>query len=97
MIPAAFEYAAPKTLADAFRLMKKHPKARVMAGGQSLLAMMKLRAATPPAVIDLGRIKALSYIKKQGPVLVIGAMTTHQQIASSALIAAVKLRPKLAA
>jgi carbon-monoxide dehydrogenase medium subunit len=86
MIPAAFNYAAPKTLAEAFRLMKKHPKAKVMAGGQSLLALMKLRAASPPMVIDLGRIKDLSYIKKKGTALVIGAMTTHHQIATSALV-----------
>jgi carbon-monoxide dehydrogenase medium subunit len=86
MIPAAFDYAAPKTLAETFRLMKKHPRARVMAGGQSLLAMMKLRAATPPMVIDLGRIKALSYVKKTGQGLAIGAMTTHHEIATSALV-----------
>jgi carbon-monoxide dehydrogenase medium subunit len=86
MIPAAFEYTAPKTLAEAFRLMKKYPKAKIMAGGQSLLSLMKLRAASPPMVIDLGRIPALSYIKRKGTALVIGAMTTHQQIASSALV-----------
>jgi carbon-monoxide dehydrogenase medium subunit len=94
MIPAAFEYAAPKTLAETFRLMKKYPRARVMAGGQSLLAMMKLRAATPPMVIDLGRVKGLSYIKKTGQTLAIGAMTSHHQIATSALVR--RLAPVLA-
>jgi carbon-monoxide dehydrogenase medium subunit len=86
MIPAAFDYAAPKTLSEAFRLIKKHPKARVMSGGQSLLSLMKLRAATPPMIIDLGRIKGLAYIKKNGNVLAVGAMTTHEEIASSALV-----------
>ncbi|MGQ0569737.1 MAG: FAD binding domain-containing protein, partial [Armatimonadota bacterium] len=86
MIPAAFDYAAPKTVDEALKLLGKHPDARVMAGGQSLLAAMKLRVATPPMIVDLGSIRGLSYIRKERDTLAIGAMTTHQEIASSALV-----------
>lgn len=86
MIPAAFDYAAPKTVDEALTLLGKHPDARVMAGGQSLLSAMKLRIATPPMIVDLKDIRELSYIRKDGTTLAIGAMTTHQEIASSALV-----------
>lgn len=86
MIPAGFDYAAPKTVADALKLLRRHPEARIMAGGQSLLSLMKLRVATPPMVVDLGRIEGLAYIRKRGPTLAIGAMTTHAEIAASAIV-----------
>jgi len=86
MIPAAFDYAAPKTVADATRLLRRHPDAKIMAGGQSLLSLMKLRVAAPPLVVDLGRIKGLAYIRKRGNTLAIGAMTTHAEIAASATV-----------
>ncbi|MDR7522760.1 MAG: FAD binding domain-containing protein [Armatimonadota bacterium] len=86
MIPAAFDYAAPKTVDEALRLLRRHRDARLMAGGQSLLSLMKLRAATPKMVVDLGRIRGLAYIKETAGTLLIGAMTTHEQIASSALV-----------
>jgi carbon-monoxide dehydrogenase medium subunit len=85
MIPASFEYAAPKTVREALRLLGKRG-AKAMAGGQSLLALMKLRAATPRMVVDLRRIRGLSYIKESGGRLRIGAMTTHAEIERSALI-----------
>jgi carbon-monoxide dehydrogenase medium subunit len=86
MIPAAFDYEAPETVAAATRLLRKHPDAKVLAGGQSLLSLMKLRVATPPLVVDLGRIKGLAYIRKRGNTLAIGAMTTHAEIAASATV-----------
>jgi carbon-monoxide dehydrogenase medium subunit len=86
MIPAVFDYAAPKSVEEALKLLSKHRNAKVMAGGQSLLSLMKLRAATPPMVVDLGRIRGLSYVKKKGNTLAIGAMTTHTEIASSAVV-----------
>jgi len=86
MIPASFDYTAPKTLKEALRLLGKHRGAKAMAGGQSLLALMKLRAATPRMVVDLGRIRGLSYIREAGGRLRIGAMTTHAEIERSALI-----------
>jgi carbon-monoxide dehydrogenase medium subunit len=85
MIPAAFDYAAPKTVKEAVRLLGKRG-AKAMAGGQSLLALMKLRAATPKMVVDLSRIRGLSYIKEAGGRLRIGAMTTHAEIERSALV-----------
>lgn len=85
MIPASFEYAAPKTVREAVRLLGKRG-AKAMAGGQSLLALMKLRAASPRMVVDLSRIRGLSYIKESGGRLRIGAMTTHAEIERSALI-----------
>jgi carbon-monoxide dehydrogenase medium subunit len=86
VIPAAFDYAAPKSIEEALKLLSKHRNAKVMAGGQSLLSLMKLRAATPPLLVDLGRIRSLSYIKKKGNTLAIGAMTTHTDIAASAVV-----------
>lgn len=86
MIPAAFDYAAPATVGDAIRILRRHPGAKVMAGGQSLLSLMKLRAATPPLVVDLGRIRDLSYVREEGDRLLIGAMTTHAEIADSPLV-----------
>jgi len=85
MIPASFEYVAPKTVKEAVRLLGKRG-AKVMAGGQSLLALMKLRAASPKTVVDLSRIRGLSYIREAGGRLRIGAMTTHAEIERSALI-----------
>lgn len=86
MMPAAFTYAAPATVAEALALLREHPGARLMAGGQSLLSLMKLRAASPPMVVDLGRIPGLFYIREEGEHLAIGAMTTHTEIAASALV-----------
>ncbi len=86
MIPAAFNYAAPKTVEEALKLLSKHRNAKLMAGGQSLLSLMKLRAASPPMVVDLGRIRSLAYIRKRGNTLAIGAMTTHTEIAASGVV-----------
>ncbi len=86
MIPAAFNYAAPKTVEEALKLLGRHRNAKLMAGGQSLLSLMKLRAASPPLVVDLGRVRGLAYIRKRGNTLAIGAMTTHTEIAASAVV-----------
>jgi carbon-monoxide dehydrogenase medium subunit len=86
MIPAAFEYAAPKSVNDALTMLKQHPDAKVMAGGQSLLSLMKLRAASPPMVIDIGRIRDLAYIREEKDHIAIGALTTHTDIERSAVI-----------
>ncbi len=86
MIPAAFEYAAPSSVTEALILLRQRPDAKVMAGGQSLLSMMKLRVATPPMVVDLGRIRELAYIREDGSQVLIGAMTTHAEIEKSSVI-----------
>ena len=84
MIPAQFEYVAPKTLDEAISLLAKNPdEAKILAGGHSLIPAMKLRLAMPQMLIDLGRIKDLSYIREDGGRLLIGAMTTHYQLESS--------------
>lgn len=87
MIPAQFDYQAPQTLADAVALLAQNPQdAKVLAGGHSLIPAMKLRLAQPQLLIDIGRIKELSYIREVGDRIVIGAMTTHYQIESSAAL-----------
>ena len=87
MIPASFDYIAAKNLDDAISLLAKHKDdAKILAGGHSLLPAMKLRLMQPKVLIDLGRIKDLSYIKEEGGQLRIGAMTTHFQIETSDVV-----------
>ncbi|MGZ4831115.1 MAG: FAD binding domain-containing protein [Candidatus Angelobacter sp.] len=81
MIPASFDYIAAKSLDEAISLLAKHKDdAKILAGGHSLLPAMKLRLMQPKVLIDLGRIKDLSYIKEEGGQIRIGAMTTHFQV-----------------
>ncbi|MBI4466364.1 MAG: xanthine dehydrogenase family protein subunit M [Acidobacteria bacterium] len=87
MIPASFEYFAPRSLEEALQLLAHHgTEAKLLAGGHSLLPMMKLRLATPRTLIDLGRIRGLSYIREDGGRISIGAMTTHAEVESSELL-----------
>ncbi|HEV2021479.1 MAG TPA: xanthine dehydrogenase family protein subunit M [Terriglobales bacterium] len=86
MIPAAFEYESPRTLDEALALLASRTDAKLLAGGHSLLPAMKLRVAGPAALIDLGRIAGLSYIRNAGEKIAIGAMTTHAEIAASELL-----------
>src|SRR5260370_6961175 len=89
MIPAQFEYVAPKTLEDALRLVERHgDEAKILAGGHSLLPLMKLRLAQPRYVIDIGRLRNMNYIREENGPIVIGALTTHSQIESSTLLRA---------
>jgi aerobic carbon-monoxide dehydrogenase medium subunit len=89
MIPAGFEYHAPRSVADAVRLLGDlGPDARLLAGGHSLLPMMKLRFAAPAHLIDLGRIPDLRGIAEVGGEIRIGAMTTEDDLLRSPLIAA---------
>jgi carbon-monoxide dehydrogenase medium subunit len=86
MYPANFDYKRPSSVDEAVALLAQHgDDAKVLAGGHSLIPAMKLRLAQPKVVVDIGRI-ALSYIREQGGRIAIGAMTTHQEIASSALL-----------
>ncbi|HEY8188145.1 MAG TPA: FAD binding domain-containing protein, partial [Pyrinomonadaceae bacterium] len=87
MIPAQFDYQAPKTLDEAVGLLAQNPdEAKILAGGHSLIPAMKLRLAQPQLLVDLGRIKELSYIRVEGNQILIGAMTTHYQIESAAAL-----------
>jgi aerobic carbon-monoxide dehydrogenase medium subunit len=83
MYPAAFEYHAPKTVKDALKLMGKLDDAKFLAGGHSLVPMMKLRLAQPKNLIDLGKIGGLSGIKEEKSAVTVGAMTTHWEVESS--------------
>jgi carbon-monoxide dehydrogenase medium subunit len=87
MIPAAFEYHAPKTLDEALRLVERHgDEAKLLAGGHSLLPLMKLRLAAPRYVIDIGHLRGMSYIREENGQIAIGALTTHAEIEQSALL-----------
>jgi carbon-monoxide dehydrogenase medium subunit len=86
MIPQTFEYTAPKTLDEAVALAASG--AKPLAGGMSLIPMMKLRLAAPEHLVDLGRIKDLNYIREEGGTLHIGATTTHHAVETSALLRA---------
>lgn len=86
MFAAAFEYHRPQTVAEAVALLREIKGSRLLAGGHSLLPAMKLRLASPAAVIDISRIAELSGIKTTKEGLTIGAMTTHAAIAASDVV-----------
>ena len=87
MIPGQFEYHAPSTLDEALALLAEHGSdARVLAGGQSLIPLMKLRLASPAVLIDLNGVDSLSGIEEQDGQLRIGAMTRHSALERSELI-----------
>lgn len=87
MFPNRFEYFRPATLAEALSLLSAHGEdAKLMAGGQSLLSLMKLRLANPKVVIDLGAIAELSGVREEGESIVVGALTTYAEIKDSALL-----------
>jgi carbon-monoxide dehydrogenase medium subunit len=85
MIPAQFDYVAPQTLDEALSLLaERADDAKILAGGHSLIPAMKLRLAQPALLIDIGRVRSLSYIREDGGRILVGAMTTHYEIESSA-------------
>ncbi len=87
MIPETFGYSAPSNLNDAFALLKEHGEdAKILAGGHSLIPMMKLRFANPTHLVDINNIPDLSYIKEEDGYLKIGAMTKEVELEESALI-----------
>ena len=87
MYPSEFEYFRAKTLAEASRLLRKHKGSRLLAGGHSLLPAMKLRISETGALIDIGGLRELNRIQAKGKTLVIGATTTHAEVASSPAVA----------
>ncbi len=87
MITREFEYFAPTTIDEAVALLREHGEdAKVLAGGQSLVPIMKLRLADPSCIIDLGRISGISGIKEEGGTIAVGPMTTHHELESSDLL-----------
>jgi carbon-monoxide dehydrogenase medium subunit len=82
MFPAKFAYTAPTSLEDAIGLLED-PDAKILAGGHSLLPLMKLRLAQPKLLVDIGRIPGLAYVRVEDGVLAIGAMTTYRDLQHS--------------
>jgi aerobic carbon-monoxide dehydrogenase medium subunit len=88
MIPAKFDYVAPESVADALAALgSDSDEIKVIAGGQSLLPVLRLRLAAPTLLVDLGRIDELKGVSDDGDAIVIGAMTTHDEVASNPLVA----------
>jgi len=85
MFPAKFAYVAPANLQEAVGLLAD-PEAKVLAGGHSLLPLMKLRLAQPKLLVDIGRIPGLSYVRSEDGQLAIGAMTTYREIELSDVV-----------
>jgi carbon-monoxide dehydrogenase medium subunit len=87
MIPQQFEYSAPATLQETLKLIADGER-KILAGGMSLIPMMKLRLATPERVVDLGRVPGLNHIVESGGTIRIGATATHHDIETSSVIRA---------
>ncbi|HZT76225.1 MAG TPA: FAD binding domain-containing protein [Vicinamibacterales bacterium] len=87
MYAAHFDYVRAGSIDEAVALLKQHgDDAKVLAGGHSLIPAMKLRLARPTIVVDIGRIAGLSYVREAAGAIAIGAMTTHYDIETSALL-----------
>jgi carbon-monoxide dehydrogenase medium subunit len=87
VIPAAFDYIVPQTLDEALRALADHGEdAKLLAGGHSLLPLMKLRLANPKLLIDLRKIPGLSEVRQENDRIIVGALATHYQIESSELL-----------
>lgn len=88
MIPAPFDYVRPSTVDEAVQaLAAAGEDAKVLAGGQSLLPVLRMRLAAPTTLVDLGRVAELRGVREEGDTLVIGAMTTHYDVQRDALVA----------
>jgi len=84
MIPAAFDYVRASSAEEAIALIGEHGEdAKFLAGGHSLLPLMKLRLAQPSVLVDIGRLTDLSYIREDGDVIAIGALTRHMDVQNS--------------
>ncbi|MDQ1467426.1 MAG: aerobic carbon-monoxide dehydrogenase medium subunit [Actinomycetota bacterium] len=88
MIPAPFEYVRAGSTDEALALIAEHgDEAKFIAGGMSLLPLMKLRLATPTVVVDVGRVRELSYVRVEGDTVAIGALTRHRDLETDAGLA----------
>jgi carbon-monoxide dehydrogenase medium subunit len=87
MIPAKFDYVAPTSVEEALSaLAEAGDEAKIMAGGQSLLPVLRMRLNAPELVIDLGKIESLRGVRDDGDAIVIGALTTHSEVVTNELI-----------
>ncbi len=85
MIPPSFDYLAPKTLPEAIAALGQE-NAKILAGGQSLIPLMRFRLASPAILVDINRVEGLSYIKEEGGWLKIGSMTRESALENSSLV-----------
>jgi carbon-monoxide dehydrogenase medium subunit len=83
MIPAPFDYVRAESVEDAISKLSSTEDAKLLAGGHSLLPAMKLRIARPATLIDIGRLRDLSYVREDGDRIAIGALTRHHDVAAS--------------
>jgi carbon-monoxide dehydrogenase medium subunit len=83
MYATTFDYHRATSVGDAQQLLQRHPGAKLLAGGHSLVPLLKLRLAAPPAVVDIGRIPELRGIAQEGSAIRIGSLTTHAELARS--------------
>jgi carbon-monoxide dehydrogenase medium subunit len=89
MIPAAFDYVRAGSAEEAISLIGQHgDDAKFLAGGHSLLPLMKLRLAQPTVLVDIGRVSDLSYIREEGDHIAIGALTRHMDVETSDVLQA---------
>src|SRR5204862_2486260 len=89
VIPAAFEYVRADSVDAAIAALIEHGvDAKLLAGGMSLIPLMKLRLATPTVLVDVGRLRDLSYVRDAGDHVAIGALTRHRDLETSELLAA---------
>jgi carbon-monoxide dehydrogenase medium subunit len=86
MIPPSFDYVAPKTVSEAVAALGQDENAKVLAGGQSLIPLMRFRLAGPTLLVDLNRVEGLSYVKEEEGYLKIGAMTRQSTVEHSELV-----------
>ncbi len=86
MFPSQFDYHRAASVAEAVELLSSLPDAKLVAGGHSLIPAMKLRAAQPAALVDIGRIPGLADVSADGDSLVVGALATHAAVADSAAV-----------
>lgn len=88
MIPASFDYVAPTTVEEALAALAQYgDEAKIIAGGQSLLPVLRMRLNAPEWVIDLGRIDSLRGVRDEGAAIFVGAMTRHSDVAADPLVA----------
>jgi len=88
MIPAAFDYKRASSAQEAIALIGQYgDEAKFLAGGHSLIPLMKLRLAQPTVLVDIGRVKDLSYVKDAGDHIAIGALTRHMDVEKSPVLA----------
>jgi carbon-monoxide dehydrogenase medium subunit len=86
MIPAPFDYEVAESIEHALELLSEREEAKPLAGGHSLVPLLRLRVITPSLLVDLGRVEGLSYIRDTGDAIAIGALTRHHDVAESPLL-----------